>query len=252
MKANYNQNPTRRWVAATAMALLFCICSVWITFDSLFAPLSPQGERVEIPNYCGLREEDLSFADWLRVTTEYRYDAKVPSGTVIAQTPSAGSLRKLSAKHPTCALSLVVSLGEELATLPDVVGIDEREATARLRALGFSVHVRQVSGTYPAGEVLDMTPSPGTKLPLGKNVTLTVGKGSPAVTVTVPDLRGLSRADALMRLWTAQLAVESVVEIPSQATAGTVLRQSHVAGTTVSAGTKITIYVSSGMEDEDF
>lgn len=252
MNAKYNQNQSRRWIAATALALLFCACSVWITFDCLFAPLSPRGERVEIPDYRGLREEDLSFADWLRVTTEYRYDANAPAGTVVAQTPSAGSMRKLSAKHPTCALSLVVSLGEELATLPDVVGIDEREATARLRALGFSVYVRQVSGAHPTGEVLDMTPSPGTNLPLGKSVTLTVSKGVPAVTVTVPDLRGLSRADALMRLWTAQLAVESVVEIPSQEAAGTVLRQSHVAGTTVSAGTKITIYVSSGMEDEDF
>ena len=252
MKAKYNQNQTRSWIAGAALALLLCAGTVWITFDSLFAPLSPRGERVEIPNYCGLQEESLSFADWMQVTTEYRYDAKAPAGTVVAQTPSAGSLRKLSAKHPTCALSLVVSLGEELASLPNVIGIDEREATARLRALGFSVYVQRISGQYPTGQVLDMSPSPGTKLPLGKDVTLTVSGGLPAVTVTVPDLRGLSRADALMRIWSAQLAVDSVVEIPSQVTAGTVLRQSHVAGTTVSAGTKMTIYVSSGMEDESF
>ena len=54
----------------------------------------------------------------------------------------------------------------------------------------------------------------------------------------------MSRADALIRLWLCQLNVGEVVETPSDAPAGTVIRQSHAEGTVVLPGTKITIYVS--------
>jgi serine/threonine-protein kinase len=231
-------------------AFVLFLCTCWVTFDSLFAPFAPRGERVEIPDYRGKSAEELVFAEWMRVTTEYRYDEKIPAGQVISQTPVGGSLRKLSQKHPTCGVTLVVSLGEESLVLPDLIGGEERDVTARLRSLGFSVYVKGVAGNFPQGEVLGMDPAPGTALPKGASVTLTVSEGIPDVSVTVPELRGLVRADALMRIWTAQLAVGEVVEVPSTEPSGIVLRQSHLAGTTVRAGTKITIYVSSPWEDE--
>ena len=63
-------------------------------------------------------------------------------------------------------------------------------------------------------------------------------------TVAVPNLCGLSRADALIRLWLCQLNVGEVVEVPSGEPSGTVIRQSHAEGTVVLPGTKITIYIS--------
>lgn len=238
------------WKWGAVLAVLLFLCTCWVTFDSLFAPFAPRGERVEIPDYRGKSAEELVFADWMRVTTEYRYDENIPAGQVIAQTPVGGSLRKLSHKHPTCAVGLVVSLGEESLVLPDLIGGEERDVTARLRSLGFSVYVKGVEGNFPTGEVLGMDPAPGTALPKGAAVTLTVSEGIPDVSITMPELRGLSRADALMRIWTAGLAVDEVVEVPSTGEAGVVLRQSRLPGTTVRAGTKIKIYVSSPWEDE--
>jgi beta-lactam-binding protein with PASTA domain len=50
----------------------------------------------------------------------------------------------------------------------------------------------------------------------------------------------------LVLLWRSQLSVGEVVEeFSEKGPSGTVLRQSHVAGTLVAAGTKITIYVAS-------
>ena len=238
------------WIGGAVAAFALFLCTCWVTFDSLFAPFAPHGERVEIPDYRGKTAEELVFADWLQVSTEYRYDESIPAGQVISQSPVGGSLRKLSDKHPICALRLVVSLGEESLVLPDLIGGEERDVTAKLRSLGFSVYVKGVAGNFPQGEVLGMDPTPGTALPKGAAVTLTVGEGIPDVSVTVPELRGLPRADALMRIWTARLAVGEVVEVPSAEEAGVVLRQSHLPGTAVRAGTKITIYVSSPWEDE--
>jgi serine/threonine-protein kinase len=134
---------------------------------------------------------------------------------------------------------------------PELI-LSAAEKNQRLREMGFSVFVQRTAGAYPTGEVLEMEPAAGTTLPLGSKVILTVSEGLPTVSVTVPELRGLSRADALMRIWTAQLALGEVVEVPSGEGTGTVLRQSHLPGTTVPAGTKITIYVSSMGEDEGF
>ena len=75
-------------------------------------------------------------------------------------------------------------------------------------------------------------------------MTLTVSAGEPAVTVTVPNVVGLTRADALIRLWLCQLSVGSVIEEISAEEAGSVIRQSHQPGTVVMSGTKITLYVS--------
>lgn len=227
------------------MAFLFCICVCWLVFDSLFAPFATQGERVEIPDYRGRRLEELSFLEWMEVKTVYRHDDDVPSGVVVSQEPAGGSLRKISPWNPTCQLTVTVSLGREHAALPAVVGKDVREAEVILREMGFAVRVERSQGAYPEGQVFDMDPSAGAELPLGSTVTLSVSQGAPTATVTVPDLRGLSRAEALMRLWEAQLSVDEVIEEPSFKEEGTVLRQSHVPGTLVSAGTKITVYIAS-------
>ena len=240
-----NRRSKSAWKLGTALAFLFCLCGCWLVFDSLFAPFSKQGARVEIPDYRGAMRDDLQFEPWMQVETEYRYDGDTPAGTVLGQSPAGGSFRKLSPRYPTCRISLTVSLGREHATLPNVVGMESREAEALLRGKGFAVQVKRSAGAYPEGEVFAMEPKGGAELPLGSTVTLSVSAGTPTATVTVPDLRGLSRAEALMRLWSCQLAVDQVVEEPSSQPEGTVLRQSHQPGTLVSAGTRVTLYVSS-------
>ena len=64
------------------------------------------------------------------------------------------------------------------------------------------------------------------------------------MTVTVPDVRGLSRSEALMQLWLAQLSVLDVIEEDSVEEPGVVIRQNYLPGTVVMAGTKLTLYVS--------
>lgn len=68
----------------------------------------------------------------------------------------------------------------------------------------------------------------------------------PPVPVTVPDLAGASRADALARLAVVGLSAGAVREQDSTVAAGTVLSSSPAAGTATAHGTAIAIVVASG------
>lgn len=244
MKSSRNERNTKRLVGVLLISFLLFISSVWVVFDELFEPLDASIQTYTVPHFEGKREAEIRAEEWLEVEREYRYDADVPAGVVLSQSPSGGSLRKISADRPTCKLRLVVSLGEQTATLPNVVGEDVRVAESILRAVGFAVKCEISTGAYPEGEVFDMKPNGGTVLPVGETVTLYASAGTPAVTVEVPDLRGLTRGEALMRLWLSQLSVAEVLEEDSQAVAGTVIRQNYQPGTIVMAGTRLTLTVS--------
>ena len=233
----------RTWRRAATVALVLILAVGWITADILLMPRKKAAPTVEIPNFCGLLATDLTHEEWLDVDVEYRFDENTPSGVVLGQTPTGGSHRRL-AEDGTCRVTVVVSLGRESVLLPSMAGRDVYEVAAELRNLGLVVNTTGKSSPREAGTVLACEPRVGESVPKGSTVTLTVSQGEKQKTVTVPNLCGLSRADALIRLWLCQLNVGEVVEAPSSETPGTVFRQSHAEGTVVLPGTKITIYIS--------
>lgn len=244
MNAKKQERQKHFWEKVTAFLLTLAIATGWIIFDCLFAPFAANAVTVEIPNCCGQRLDALLLPDWLTVEVDYRYDANTAAGVVLSQSPVGGSYRKLVPPDSSYGISLVVSLGEETVILPNMVGRDIREVTSELRKMGLCVESQTVEGAYPEGKIFAAEPRSGTEVPIGTKVMLSVSGGMPCREVTVPDVRGLTRADALVQLWLAQLEVAQVLQAPSEAPEGTVFRQSHQPGTLVTAGTKITLYVS--------
>ncbi len=239
---------TRTWRRSALVALVLLLAVGWITVDILFKPREKPPATVEIPNFCGLDVSNIQADEWLDVDIEYRYDENTPTGVVFAQTPTGGSRRRLAADGEPCKVTLVVSLGHESIRLPQIAGRDVYEVATELRNLGLVVNTVMQSSPREAGRVLASEPRAGESVPKGTTITLTVSQGEEQKTVRVPQLCGLTRADALIRLWLCQLNVGEVVEMPSDAPAGTVFRQSHTEGTVVLPGTKITIYISQESE----
>ena len=233
---------TRTWRRAAVVAAVLLLAVGWITADILLMPREKPPEVVEIPNLCGQDANNIKTEEWLDVDIEYRYDENTPAGVVFSQTPTGGSRRRLD--DGTCQVTVVVSLGRESILLPHMAGRDVYEVATELRNLGLIVNTVAKSSPREAGRVLGSEPRAGESVPKGTTVTLTVSQGEKQSTVRVPQLVGLSRSDALIRLWLCQLNVGEVIEAPSDAPAGTVFRQSHTEGTVVLPGTKITIYVS--------
>ena len=233
----------RTWRRSATIAAVLILAVGWITVDTLFMPRQRQPQTVQIPDFCGVAIADLQTEEWLDVVVEYRFAENAPAGVVFSQTPTGGSYRRLT-DNGAVQVTVVVSLGEESILLPSVVGRDVWEVATELRNLGLVVHTVAQSSPREVGKVLSCEPRAGESLPKGAAVTLTVSSGEVQKTVAVPNLQGLSRSDALIRLWLCQLNVGEVVEVPSSEIPGTVIRQSHAEGTIVLPGTKITIYIS--------
>jgi eukaryotic-like serine/threonine-protein kinase len=96
-----------------------------------------------------------------------------PAGEVIRQSPSAGT------KLPSgSTVGIVVSAGVEEAKVPNVVGLERREAVEALREAGFEPSVREeeTEAAQQIGRVLEQIPQAGSEVEAGSVVTITVGK----------------------------------------------------------------------------
>ncbi len=161
------------------------------------------------------------------------------SGSVISQSPSAGTEVKRGAR-----VTIFVSSGPGSAAVPDVTGEPAAQATSKLKAAGFRpTSETQSSSTVASGRVIATDPPAETVVRAGGSVTLIVS-GGPAP-VAAPDVVGQSRAAAEATLSNAGLAVGTVTQqTTSGQSPGTVLAQSPAAGTQLSANSKVELTVA--------
>jgi beta-lactam-binding protein with PASTA domain len=114
----------------------------------------------------------------LRVTIRY-VPAEDAVGTVVSQSPAAGTTRK-----PGEGVLINLSFGpggqDTAKAVPSVMGKDEQTATSILQGAGFVVEVwrQTVSRSSQNGVVIDEQPGAGQQAPEGSTITITVGSTS--------------------------------------------------------------------------
>ena len=91
----------------------------------------------------------------------------MPKGSVISQSPATGTLFQKD------SVTLVVSKGPELVSVPPVIGRQEDEARLILEGLGFTVTIERAFGGF-FGTVRLQSVDPGTEAPKGSTIKLTV------------------------------------------------------------------------------
>jgi serine/threonine-protein kinase len=180
-----------------------------------------------------------------------RVPATEPRGTVIEQNPAAGSRAprgstvRLNVSEgspaPGSTQTVPTTTGGQ-ATVPNVVGMRDTEALARLQGAGFRVSSTSVSSTRPAGTVLSQSPAGGTTAARGSNVRITVS-GGPRVR-TVPDVVGETEAAARRILRDVGFTVRALDRaVTDPARDGIVVEQDPPARTRVQGTTEVLIYV---------
>ncbi|MGD0392077.1 MAG: Stk1 family PASTA domain-containing Ser/Thr kinase [Acidimicrobiales bacterium] len=132
--------------------------------------------------------------------------------------------------------------------LPNVEGKQVVEATATLKGDGLTVtQTSQVSNDAP-GTVISTDPVPDSLVKKGDNITLKVAVTAAVQKVSVPPgLTGVTQSQAESILQSAGLQANPVPTASSSVQSGTVIRTSPTAGTKVSQGSTVTLYVSSGL-----
>ena len=107
-------------------------------------------------------------------TISQRSSVTVPAGSVISQSPNAGTSVAAGS-----AVALVVSTGP--VAVPDVVNLTEAAAITALTNAGLAVGTVSTasSPTVPSGRVISQNPNAGTSVVAGSAVALVLSSGAP-------------------------------------------------------------------------
>ncbi len=214
---------------------------------------APAGD-IPVPNLAGMTQAQagaaLTAAELSLGTVSEVYNATVPAGQVISQSPAAG----VEVAAGT-AVNLTVSRGPEPVVVPDVTGMTQANAAAALTGAGLDVGqvVQAFSDTIPVGRVISQDPAADAEVPPGTAVDLEVSKGpAPPGDIAVPSLAGMTQAQAGAALTGATLALGAVTEAYSATVpAGQVISQNPAAGAMVAAATPVNIVLSKGPHPAD-
>ena len=178
----------------------------------------------------------------LRVTVAETYDASVPVGVVVSQTPEAGTMVKEER-----AITIYVSKGGEELEMPNLRGLNQSDAIDKLQQMGLRLgSAYETFSDEDSGTVISQDPRSGTRISKGQTVDITVSKGQKIKKVSVPDVKGVPVDRARTIIEDSSLSVGGTSEQESTQAAGTVVSQSPAAGTEVDAGSSVRLVVSSG------
>ena len=142
-------------------------------------------------------------------------------------------------------VKVVISKGQEKATVPNVKGKEKDEAIKLIEEAKLKAEIiEETSKTVKEGFVISQETDPDTEVLAGDTVKLHVSTGTGIKVVSVVSVIGQSEANAKKTLEGLGLKVNVAYEEDSSKDNGVVLKQSLDTGKVVDEGTTITITVN--------
>jgi len=128
--------------------------------------------------------------------------------------------------------------------VPNVVGLTEVEARSLLK--DFNVNIQHApDAQIPVNRIASQLPLATSDAKSGSSVTLTISDGPGNTTVPV-GIIGLSLEEARYKLTAAGLLISQTIATDSDQAPGVVLSVNPVPGTTITAGSGVTLEIASG------
>ena len=179
----------------------------------------------------------------LRVSESEAFNDKVPAGYVISQYPEAGIVVKEQRM-----IVLVISKGGEVAVVPDLRGLNRRDAELRIKNAGLVVGRvdEQFNTDIPADTIIAQQPRPPAQVNKNTPVDLVISKGAAGPRkFAVPDFRGTPLNTIGTQFDSLKLKQGKVTEEVSDKYApGTITGQNPIPASEVSEGTAIDLTVA--------
>ncbi|HJR93173.1 MAG TPA: Stk1 family PASTA domain-containing Ser/Thr kinase [Acidimicrobiia bacterium] len=148
--------------------------------------ISEGPQTVDLEDLSGLTERDAIARlqeEGLRFTVQEQHDPEVPRGVVIGTEPVAGETLEVGD-----SVKLIVSLGPEPVTIPNLFGLDPDAAEAQLNELGLGISIsnatEQVDDPALDGRVVGQFPAANATALPGDVITVTLGRTPPTTTTT--------------------------------------------------------------------
>ncbi|MCL6476982.1 MAG: Stk1 family PASTA domain-containing Ser/Thr kinase [Peptococcaceae bacterium] len=191
--------------------------------------------------------QDILAAKNLDSKVKEQYDSSASPGIVIAQDygPDDPPVKV------NRVITLTVSKGAELKTVPNLVGQNLIAARDKLIESGLEMDDppgEAYSSEVEKGLVVSQQPAANQRVPKGTKVSVTVSSGPAPAGVKVPDLKGLYTDQAKQKLSENKLELDGdiIYQYSADYLRGQIVSQFPAAGETVNEGTKIRVNVSSG------
>lgn len=224
---------------------------VFVIFKTSGTTLFSNVEDVDLPNFVEMSwdeiQNDPQYASF-SFEVQPDYSAEYAEGVVYDQSPKAPKRVKANA-----TVTLYVSKGTQVVSLPDVLGKERYDARDELQNLGLVVTIRieeredmaenlVFKVTDAAGQEL----TAGAQLKTGDSVYIYVSREHYDNEVKVPDITNMTLEDAKKLLSSRNLRLGAQTEVYSDAAPGTVVNQNPKAGESLVIGEPVSVEVSKG------
>ncbi len=254
----YDDGPRRpNWpiIGAVAAILVFVVALLYIMFSTAFSgSLGAQTQNIRVPSVTGYlfseAQANTELLNGFTLVQGETVESDQPAGTILHQSPDANSF--VSGDDMT--ITVTVSSGEaEEVTMPPLEGKTLAQALSALQVdldLGLRVDYDSRSeyhDTIPEGCVISTIPEEGTVLSEGQQVILVMSLGKEETPMVMPNLIGMDEETAKKTITDMGLVVGQVQPSPSdEQEAGKVWYQSVAVNASVTEGTTVDIFVSTG------
>ncbi len=251
VKEKNNIIPILTGIAVTLILAIIILAVIFI--PKLFAST---GAELECPKFVGMKLEEVynnaEYKENFEFKETWGHNKDFAYGYVYEQSIAEGQKLKKDAE-----ITLFVSMGESTKKVPDVTGKTESYAVSELKSYGFETIITEMaSEDYEEGLVIRTEPLATTVVAEGETITIFVSTGKANKNVDVPNVVGEPKEQAKEKLEELGLTVIEQ-EVHLSATdkyqpKGYVLKQDPQGNSKkVPEGSKVTIYVSSGLYETD-
>ncbi len=243
-----NKHKVVKWILILGILLIVFLASLFIT---IFGMKAASPKEVELPNLAGmtLEEAKQKYTNLDIKLKEEAFDPEIEEGKIISQTPPYQANYTV---NEGTTIEVVVSKGQEIVDMVKFVGMKKDEAFKLAAEKGFVLKMTEdYDDEVEAGVIIEQSVSEGEnlrpikegeKILAGTEIVLKVSLGIEQV--EVPDLSGLSEADARAKITEAKLKCKAVYT-KTDSTKGTgVIEQSISAHSMVNKNEEITIWIN--------
>lgn len=236
-------------LTGVAVTLVLALVVLGIIFIPKF--LNGSTSEIACPNFVGQKFEDIlnnkEYEDNFNFEDEWDHSDEYDYGYVFEQSEREGEMLKKNAK-----ITLYISMGQNTKKVPDVYGKSESAAVSELKSNGFKTKVvEMLSEDVEKGLVVKTEPQRTQVVEENTEITVYVSSGKPEKKVAVPDVTGMSEADAKKKLEEEKFKVKVEEMLLTKEDKfyplGIVAKQDPTnAKKDALEGDEITIYVTSG------
>lgn len=233
------------------IAVLSSVLAALVVFAvALIVMFKPASDKLDVPDLIGLNfyNEVMSASKYSQFNFQpvIDYDSDEESGIIIRQEPSSGKI------DSDDLITVYISGSDSTVEVPDVYGYEATSASSVLKSKGFEVAIEKEYSNEDIGTVIRTSPARNKNVEKGAVITIYVATNEETEPVEVPNLVGLTIAQAKEKLEEIGLYLDSSrTEYRSSAEpVGRIIGHEYI-GEEVKPGTSIAVYVSTGKLPEE-